>query len=112
MHSFIRCRNCKQRVKKIVLLKISHELRLLANRIRGFLGLMGPLIIAVGILMAYICGAFIEYRSIPYCFLGFPVLFLIVMYFTPETPHTLLRRKHIQESKLFNITVRESQNCE
>ncbi|KAJ6642108.1 Facilitated trehalose transporter Tret1 [Pseudolycoriella hygida] len=47
----------------------------IANKeIRGFLGLMGPLIVTVGILMAYICGAFVEYRTVPYCFMGFPVL--------------------------------------
>lgn len=54
--------------------------------------------VACGILFAYICGAFIEYMLVPYCIIGFPVLFFIVMQFTPETPHTLLRRKHIQES--------------
>lgn len=60
--------------------------------------MMGPLIVTVGILISYICGAFIEYRSVPYCFIGFPVLFLIVMYFTPETPHKLLQRNDTQES--------------
>lgn len=64
---------------------------------------MGPLIVAFGILSAYICGAFIEYRTVPYCIIGFPVLFFIVMQFTPETPHTLLRRKHVQESFFLKI---------
>lgn len=73
---------------------------LLISRIRGFLGIMGPLIVAVGILMAYICGAFMEFRSVPYFIIGFPVLFLVVMHFTPETPHTLLRRNNLQESVL------------
>ncbi len=59
---------------------------------------MSPLIAAIGILMAYICGAFIEYRSVPYCIIGFPVLFFIVMNITPETPHTLIRRGNVQES--------------
>lgn len=67
-------------------------------RIRGFLGIMGPLIVAFGILFAYICGAFVEYRLVPYCILGFPVMFFIVMLYTPETPHTLLRRTNLQES--------------
>lgn len=59
---------------------------------------MQPLIVGIGILYAYICGAFIEYRLVPYCIIGFPVLFVIVMHFTPETPQTLLRRKNVQES--------------
>ncbi|KAJ6642107.1 Facilitated trehalose transporter Tret1, partial [Pseudolycoriella hygida] len=68
-----------------------------AYRIRGFLGVMGPLIVAVGILFAYICGAFVEFRLVPYCIIAVPVLFFIVMQFMPETPHALLRRKHLQE---------------
>ncbi len=59
---------------------------------------MGPLIVTIGILMAYICGAFVEYRLVPYCFMGFPVLFFIVMCFTPETPHKLILKDNIEES--------------
>lgn len=67
-------------------------------RKRGFLGVMGPLSIAVGVLASYICGALVEYSSIPYCIIGFPILFLIVMLLIPETPHTLIRQKKMQES--------------
>ncbi len=67
-------------------------------RKRGFLGVMSPLSIAVGVLASYICGALVEYNLIPYCIIGFPILFLIVMFFIPETPHTLIRQKRMQES--------------
>lgn len=73
---------------------------LLRYRIRGFLGFMQPLIVGIGILYAYVCGAFIEYRLVPYYIIGFPVLFFIVMHLTPETPQTLLRRNNVQESLL------------
>lgn len=59
---------------------------------------MGPLIVTIGILIAYICGAFVEYKLVSYYFIGFPVLFSVVMYFTPETPHALIRKNDIQES--------------
>lgn len=59
---------------------------------------MGPSIVNVGILLAYICGAFVEYRVVPYCFVGFPVAFFIAMYFTPETPHKLIRKNNMKES--------------
>lgn len=78
--------------------KIKIKLKFRIYRIRGFLGLMGPLIVTVGILMAYICGAFVDYRSVPYCFIGFPVLYFVVMLFTPETPHKLIGQNNIQES--------------
>ncbi|XP_037039363.1 facilitated trehalose transporter Tret1-like isoform X2 [Bradysia coprophila] len=72
----------------------------IANKdIRGFLGLMGPLIVTVGILLSYICGAFIQYRSVPYCFIGFPVLFFVAMFFTPETPHKLIGKDRIQKAE-------------
>lgn len=67
-------------------------------RKRGFLGVMSPLSIAVGVLVAYICGALFEYDTVPYCIIGFPVLFLIVMGIIPDTPHTLIRQKKLQAS--------------
>ncbi|XP_037039365.1 facilitated trehalose transporter Tret1-like isoform X4 [Bradysia coprophila] len=72
----------------------------IANKeIRGFLGLMGPLISAVGMLFSYICGAFVEYRSVPYCMMGFPVLFFVAMLFTPETPHKLIVKGNLQKAE-------------
>lgn len=64
---------------------------------------MGPLVVAVGILMAYVCGAFVEYRLVPYCTIGFPVLFLVAMYFTPETPQSLLQKGNIQVSLRLHV---------
>ncbi|KAJ6649968.1 Facilitated trehalose transporter Tret1, partial [Pseudolycoriella hygida] len=68
------------------------------KKIRGFLGTMGPLSIAIGTLVAYICGALFQFQFLPYCIIGFPVVFLIVMLIIPETPHSLIRQKRIQES--------------
>ncbi|XP_037038930.1 facilitated trehalose transporter Tret1-2 homolog [Bradysia coprophila] len=70
-----------------------------SKEIRGFLGLMSPLSIAVGVLVAYICAAFVHYNFMPYCIVGFPVLFLLVMCVIPETPHTLIRQKKLEKAE-------------
>ncbi|KAG4071882.1 hypothetical protein HA402_006043 [Bradysia odoriphaga] len=70
-----------------------------SKEIRGFLGLMSPLSIAVGVLVSYICAAFVHYNFMPYCIVGFPVLFLLVMCVIPETPHTLIRQKKLEKAE-------------
>lgn len=70
--------------------------RLLLYRIRGILGLFFNLILCVGILSAYICGALLEFDKVPYVIIAVPVLFLAAMHIIPETPSSLLQQKKIE----------------
>lgn len=59
--------------------------------------MLGPLGLAVGGLVSYICGAFIPYQYVPYYIIGFPIVFVVVIPFMPDTPHTLIRKNKMKE---------------
>lgn len=51
-----------------------------------------------GILLMYIVGDLLSYRTVPLVMMSVPVLFGIIMYFIPETPQTLLRKRKVEEA--------------
>ncbi|KAK2706577.1 hypothetical protein QYM36_016570 [Artemia franciscana] len=61
-------------------------------RIRGALGSITALWLALGILIAYVVGAFLPWYALAWVESGFPILLLIGMLFMPETPGWLLSK--------------------
>lgn len=54
--------------------------------IRGRLGSLTPLARNVGVLIAYVVGATVDYEFIPAIFMYIPIVYMICMYFLPNTP--------------------------
>jgi hypothetical protein len=52
-----------------------------------------------GILFGFITGKFLSYHTVPMLMLFFPIIFLIIVSFLPETPHCLLRAKLYAEAE-------------
>lgn len=57
-----------------------------AFSVRGRLGCYTPLARNIGILFAYIVGAFVSYSTVPCVFIIVPILFAICFSFLPNTP--------------------------
>ncbi|KAG4072687.1 hypothetical protein HA402_007613, partial [Bradysia odoriphaga] len=68
-------------------------------RIRGFLGLLFNLSNCFGMLVAYTCGAYLDYAHVPLVVLPFSVIFLVSMAIFPETPSSLLRQNRTETAK-------------
>ncbi|KXJ82000.1 hypothetical protein RP20_CCG016266 [Aedes albopictus] len=68
------------------------------NKIRGILGSCMALFGNSGILLMYIVGDLLCYRTVPLVMMSVPLLFGIIMYFIPETPQTLLRKRKVEEA--------------
>ncbi|XP_055295469.1 facilitated trehalose transporter Tret1-like [Sitodiplosis mosellana] len=62
------------------------------NNVRGRLGCYTPLARNIGILTAYILGAFVSYYTVPCIFVIVPILFVISFTFLPNTPQYHLLR--------------------
>ncbi|KZS11508.1 Uncharacterized protein APZ42_024333 [Daphnia magna] len=58
--------------------------------IRGRLGSITASSLALGIWVAYIIGAFVEWDTLSFIFSALPVVFLLLTCFMPETPIWLL----------------------
>ncbi|XP_065084155.1 facilitated trehalose transporter Tret1-like isoform X2 [Ochlerotatus camptorhynchus] len=69
------------------------------TRIRGILGSCLGLFGNSGILVMYILGDFLSYRTVPVVMMSVPILFGILMCFIPETPQTLLRKRKVDEAE-------------
>jgi Sugar (and other) transporter len=52
----------------------------------------------IGILLAYIFGAFLSYYTVPWASLPFSIIFLVGMYRVPETPLYLLKTRRFDVS--------------
>lgn len=61
--------------------------------IRGALGTVSQLARNTGVLVAYIAGYYFTYETMPFIFMGFPILFLICFSVLPNTPQFYLIRK-------------------
>ncbi|EAT41203.1 AAEL007128-PA [Aedes aegypti] len=68
------------------------------NRIRGILGSCLAFFGNSGILVIYIVGDLLSYRTVPIVMMSAPILFGIIMCFIPETPQTLLRKRRVEEA--------------
>ncbi|XP_035783799.1 solute carrier family 2, facilitated glucose transporter member 8-like [Anopheles albimanus] len=76
---------------------------------RGTLGSLLVLSCCVGVELAYLTGAFLPYRTIPWVCLAVPVFFLVTFFFMPESPHylaTVRRHQAAERSLRFYRTIR------
>ncbi|XP_055636851.1 facilitated trehalose transporter Tret1-2 homolog isoform X2 [Toxorhynchites rutilus septentrionalis] len=69
------------------------------SRIRGVLGSVLALTGNSGILLMYIIGDCLPYRTVPLVMMTLPIAFLIAMNFIPETPQSLLRQRKIEDAR-------------
>ncbi|XP_062551189.1 LOW QUALITY PROTEIN: facilitated trehalose transporter Tret1-like [Armigeres subalbatus] len=69
------------------------------SRIRGMLGSCWALSRNLGILVMYIIGDILSYRTVPTVMMVVPLLFGILMYSIPETPQSLLKKRKIIEAE-------------
>lgn len=64
---------------------------------------MNPFTRNVGVLLAYVGGAYLDYSVIPYVFISLPIIFLIIFGLLPNTPQYLLAAGRIEVSAYFFI---------
>lgn len=64
-------------------------------RVRGILGTLLTLSVNIGILIGYIGGTYLDYRTVPYVMMIFPILFIFVFLFMPNTPQYYLKSRQI-----------------
>ncbi|XP_055295168.1 facilitated trehalose transporter Tret1-like [Sitodiplosis mosellana] len=69
------------------------------DNIRGRLGCFTPLARNIGILMAYIVGAAVNYFIVPCIFIFIPILFVVCFSFLPNTPQYHLLRGESKEAE-------------
>ncbi|XP_053692017.1 facilitated trehalose transporter Tret1-like [Sabethes cyaneus] len=69
------------------------------SKIRGALGSLLAVSGNSGILLMYIVGDILSYRTVPVVMAFLPILFVILMSFIPETPQTLLKRRNLMEAE-------------
>lgn len=66
------------------------------DRIRGRLGSITPLARNVGVLIAYIVGATVEYDIIPAILIYIPIFYMVFLFFLPNTPQYHLQTENIK----------------
>lgn len=81
-------------------------------RIRGRLGSFGLFMRNLGVLFGYVLGASIEYKYIPCICIVFPIIFVIVFTFLPNTPKFHLERGHTKVCNPLNMSVDLSQTIQ
>lgn len=63
--------------------------------IRGKLGSFSHLSRNIGVLMAYVVGALVQYKLVPCIFVAIPIIFGIWFFFLPNTPQYHLKKGDI-----------------
>lgn len=74
-------------------------------RIRGRLGSFISLNLNIGILLGYMGGAFLDFRTVPYVMIAFPIIFFCGFMCMPSTPQFLLDKGLFDVSAIRNHTV-------
>ncbi|XP_069962917.1 facilitated trehalose transporter Tret1 isoform X2 [Bactrocera oleae] len=72
---------------------------ILNKNIRGAIMSLGMLFLSGGTVMGFILPTVLNYHVIPCIALLFPIVFLIALYFFPETPQSLLKSNNLTEAK-------------
>lgn len=58
------------------------------------LGSMLPLTFNFGTLLAFVIGTYVDYTTCLIVYLSFPIVFMVIFLYFPETPLFLLRKGH------------------
>ncbi|XP_055295471.1 facilitated trehalose transporter Tret1-like isoform X2 [Sitodiplosis mosellana] len=69
------------------------------DNIRGRLSSVSHITRNIGILVAYILGAFIDYETIPCIFLSIPIIFGVWFSLLPNTPQYLLQKAQLKKAE-------------
>jgi MFS family permease len=69
--------------------------------LRGFLGSFLVLQCNCGLLLAYICGEFLDYYTVPLIMIPVTVIFLILFSKVPDSPRSLANRQRFDASSKF-----------
>lgn len=64
-------------------------------RVRGILGTLLTVSVNVGILIGYLGGTYLDYKAVPYVMMIFPILFIFVFLFMPNTPQYYIRSRRL-----------------
>lgn len=96
--SIIRIRNCWRWVRGLIANSLIGNFFsfLLYFRVRGRLGSLLMLTANSGILLAFIVGHYLEYVSVACLHLGFPLLFLFLFVFFPDTPFHYIKTDNLK----------------
>ncbi|XP_055304278.1 facilitated trehalose transporter Tret1-like, partial [Sitodiplosis mosellana] len=70
------------------------------DNLRGRLGSLTPLARNVGVLIALIVGATVDYDTIPAFFFFIPIVYMICLYFLPNTPQFHLQHGEYKEAEI------------
>ena len=69
--------------------------------VRGRYGSITPLARNIGVLIGYVVGAVVEYEYRSYIFIVFPIVYLISVYYLPNTPQYYLHRENTEVIAFF-----------
>lgn len=62
------------------------------SSVRGRLGSLMMMSANLGILLAFVAGNYLSYQLVPRLFIWLPIIFLLSVFFFPETPFYCMRR--------------------
>lgn len=74
------------------------------SRVRGSLGTLLTLSVNIGILIGYIGGTYLDYKTVPYVMMSFPILFIFLFMFMPNTPQYYLKSHQIGVRELIMLS--------
>lgn len=67
--------------------------------VRGAIGSLLTLNFNIGILFGYVGGTYLSYGQVPYVMIAFPVIFLFLFVFMPDSPQHCLRKGKVEVIK-------------
>lgn len=76
--------------------------------VRGAIGSLLTLNFNIGILFGYIGGTFLPYSQVPYVMIAFPIIFLFMFAFMPDSPQHFLRSGKLAKAEK---SLRFYRNC-
>lgn len=83
-----------------IMLRVNQS-NVLGFSIRGRLGSLTPLFRNMGVLMGFAVGGTVKYQNIPAILIFIPILYMVFLFFLPNTPQYHLQTENIKVKKLF-----------
>lgn len=83
-----------------------------SDKIRGGITIMLTVMVKFGILFTYSIGPYVSFRTLPWINLGVPILFLVLIFWVPETPYFLLDKNRRAEAEACLIRLRGHTNVQ
>lgn len=68
-------------------------------RFRGMLAATGSTCVILGVLSQFVMGTFMKWRTVALCSIVFPLISTFFLFFVPESPHWLIRKKRYDDAK-------------